>query len=88
MQPSHIIMSGWKGKIKKPVIQQETRESTGGRERLKHVNLPVYFVPTETVWSWWEREGPKENKPMVLHSYFWQSKGVISLALFIKEASE
>lgn len=51
MQPSHIIMSRWKGKIKKPVIQQETQESTGGRGRLKHVNLPVYFVPTETVWS-------------------------------------
>lgn len=51
MQPSHIIMSGRKGKIKKTVIRQDTQESTSGRERLKHVNLPVYFVPIETVWS-------------------------------------
>lgn len=89
MQPSHIIMSGRKGKIKKPVTQQESQESTGERERLKHVNLPVYFVPIETVWSWWERGGQKENRqPLVLHSHFWQSKGVISLPLFYKVASK
>ena len=51
MQPSHVNMSGRKGKIEKPVTQQETQESAGRRERLKHVNLPVYFVPFETVWS-------------------------------------
>lgn len=87
----HLILlrvGGREKKIQKKVTQQETQASIGGREGLKHDNLPVYFVPIETVWFWWERGGQNENKlPWVLRLHFWQSKWVFSLALFYKEAS-
>lgn len=53
-------MSGRKRKIKKVVTQQESQASIGGRERLRHVNLPVYFLPIETVW--FPLDGKREGR--------------------------
>lgn len=55
-------MSGWKRKIKKVVTQQESQASIGGRERLRHVNQPVYFLPIETVWFPLDGKGEGRKK--------------------------